>query len=57
MGNGWEVEEAIQPLGCDPLDGLLSPHLQRIEPDESHRQAGLVRGRLRIEQLWDAPAP
>ena len=34
----WGVEEVIRSSGC----GLLAFHLQRVDPDDSHLQAGLV---------------
>ena len=38
----WGVEEAIRSSGCGLFYGLLAFHLQRVDPDDSHLQAGLV---------------
>ena len=39
---GWGLEAAIRSGGCGLFYGLLAFHLQRLDPDDSHLQAGLV---------------
>ena len=38
----WGFEAAIRSSGCGLFYGLLAFHLQRVDPDDSHLQAGLV---------------
>ena len=38
----WGLEEAIRSGGCGLFYGLLAFHLQRVDPDDGHLQAGLV---------------
>ena len=42
LGLGWGLEDAVRSGGCGLFYGLLAFHLQRIDPDDSHLQAGLV---------------
>jgi hypothetical protein len=39
--NGW-LEPALRSGGCGFFYGLLAFHLQRVDPDDGHLQAGLV---------------
>jgi hypothetical protein len=43
---GWQIGAALEPVlraaGCGFFYGLLAFHLQRVDPDDSHLQAGLV---------------
>ena len=39
---GWGLEAATRSGGCGLFYGLLAFHLQRVDPDDSHLQAGLV---------------
>jgi hypothetical protein len=39
---GWGLEEAVRSGGCGVFYGLLAFHLQRVDPDDGHLQAGLV---------------
>lgn len=36
------LEPALRAAGCGFFYGLLAFHLQRVDPDDSHLQAGLV---------------
>ena len=36
------LEPALRSAGCGFFYGLLAFHLQRVDPDDSHLQAGLV---------------
>ena len=38
----WGLEAVIRSGGCGLFYGLLAFHLQRVDPDDSHLQAGLV---------------
>ena len=38
----WGLEEAVRSGGCGLFYGLLAFHLQRVDPDDGHLQAGLV---------------
>ena len=42
MSLPWGLEMAIRSGGCGLFYGLLAFHLQRVDPDDSHLQAGLV---------------
>ena len=42
LGLAWGLEDAIRSGGCGLFYGLLAFHLQRVDPDDSHLQAGLV---------------
>ena len=42
LGLAWGIEDAIRSGGCGLFYGLLAFHLQRVDPDDSHLQAGLV---------------
>ena len=39
---GGGLEGAVRAGGCGLFYGLLAFHLQRVDPDDSHLQAGLV---------------
>ena len=39
---GLPLEPALRAGGCGFFYGLLAFHLQRVDPDDSHLQAGLV---------------
>ena len=38
----WGLEAAVRSSGCGLFYGLLAFHLQRVDPDDGHLQAGLV---------------
>ena len=42
LGLVWGLEDAVRSAGCGLFYGLLAFHLQRVDPDDSHLQAGLV---------------
>ncbi len=50
---GWPLgpEQALRAGGCGVLYGLLAFHLQRVDPDDSHLQAGLVGAVCGIHSL------
>jgi len=37
-----DLDRALRSAGCGFFYGLLAFHLQRVDPDDSHLQAGLV---------------
>ncbi len=41
-GSPLALEPAVRASGCGFFYGLLAFHLQRVDPDDSHLQAGLV---------------
>ncbi len=41
-GSPLALEPALRAGGCGFFYGLLAFHLQRVDPDDSHLQAGLV---------------
>ena len=58
------LEAGLRAGGCGFLYGLLAFHLQRVDPDDSHLQAGLVGAVCGIHSLglpplspWPLPAP
>jgi hypothetical protein len=42
FGLGFGLEPALRAAGSGFFYGLLSFHLQRVDPDDGHLQAGLV---------------
>ena len=42
LGLVWGLEDAVRSGGCGLFYGLLAFHLQRVDPDDSHLQAGMV---------------
>ena len=42
LGLIWGLEDAVRSGGCGLFYGLLAFHLQRVDPNDSHLQAGLV---------------
>lgn len=58
---GWQVALALEPAlrsaGCGFFYGLLAFHLQRVDPDDSHLQAGLVGAVCALRSLGAASAP
>ena len=42
LGLVWGLEDAVRSGGCGLFYGLLAFHLQRVDPNDSHLQAGLV---------------
>jgi hypothetical protein len=59
---GWaaQLDTALRGAGCGFFLGLLAFHLQRVDPDDSHLQAGLVGAICAIRSLaaplpWDLP--
>ncbi len=55
---GWigRLDPALRAAGCGFFYGLLAFHLQRVDPDDSHLQAGLVGAICAIRSLA-APLP
>ncbi|MCS5690787.1 hypothetical protein NZK33_02160 [Cyanobium sp. FGCU-6] len=45
------LEAALRAAGCGFFYGLLAFHLQRVDPDDSHLQAGLVGAVCGIRSL------
>ena len=48
------LEEGLRAGGCGFFYGLLAFHLQRVDPDDSHLQAGLVGAVCGIRSLGGA---
>ncbi len=50
---GWidRLEPALRAAGCGFFYGLLAFHLQRVDPDDGHLQAGLVGAICGIRSL------
>ncbi len=55
---GWaeRLDPALRAAGCGFFLGLLAFHLQRVDPDDGHLQAGLVGAICAIRSLA-APLP
>ena len=53
LGSGLTtvLEPALRSAGCGFFYGLLAFHLQRVDPDDSHLQAGLVGAVCGIRSL------
>ncbi|MGB1622987.1 MAG: hypothetical protein ACPHAS_10000 [Synechococcus sp.] len=51
LGLLWGLEPAVRSGGCGLFYGLLAFHLQRVDPDDSHLQAGLVGAVCGIRSL------
>jgi hypothetical protein len=56
------LDAALRGAGCGFFLGLLAFHLQRVDPDDSHLQAGLVGAICAIRSLaaplpWALPPP
>jgi hypothetical protein len=51
LGLPLGLEAALRAGGCGVLYGLLAFHLQRVDPDDSHLQAGLVGAVCGIHSL------
>jgi len=47
----WGLEAALRSGGCGFFYGLLAFHLQRVDPDDGHLQAGLVGAVCGIRSL------
>ena len=47
----WGLEMAVRSGGCGFFYGLLAFHLQRVDPDDAHLQAGLVGAVCGIRSL------
>ncbi len=47
----WGLEAAVRSGGCGLFYGLLAFHLQRVDPDDGHLQAGLVGAVCGIRSL------
>ncbi len=47
----WGVEAALRSGGCGFFYGVLAFHLQRVDPDDGHLQAGLVGAVCGIRSL------
>ncbi|MEB3334914.1 MAG: hypothetical protein VKP70_08010 [Cyanobacteriota bacterium] len=45
------VDAALRAAGCGFFQGLLAFHLQRVDPDDGHLQAGLVGALCAIRSL------
>jgi hypothetical protein len=48
---GIALEPALRSAGCGFFYGLLAFHLQRVDPDDGHLQAGLVGAVCGIRSL------
>jgi hypothetical protein len=64
LGLPLGVEPALRAGGCGFFYGLLAFHLQRVDPDDGHLQAGLVGAVCGIHSLglpplspWPLTAP
>jgi hypothetical protein len=64
IGLLFGLEAALRAGGCGFFYGLLAFHLQRVDPDDSHLQAGLVGAVCGVHSLalpalspWPLPAP
>ena len=64
LGLPLGLEPALRAGGCGFFYGLLAFHLQRVDPDDSHLQAGLVGAVCGIHSLglppvaaWPADQP
>ena len=55
LGLPFGVEAALRAGGCGFFYGLLAFHLQRVDPDDSHLQAGLVGAVCGIHSLGLPP--
>jgi len=57
----WQVgaglELALRSAGCGFFYGLLAFHLQRVDPDDSHLQAGLVGAVCALRSLGGVSLP
>ena len=57
----WQAAAALEPAlraaGCGFFYGLLVFHLQRVDPDDSHLQAGLVGAVCALRSLGSSPLP
>jgi hypothetical protein len=51
LGLPLGLEAALRAGGCGVFYGLLAFHLQRVDPDDSHLQAGLVGAVCGIHSL------
>jgi hypothetical protein len=51
LGLSFGLEAALRSAGCGFFYGLLAFHLQRVDPDDSHLQAGLVGAVCGIRSL------
>ena len=51
LGLPLGLEAALRAGGCGLFYGLLAFHLQRVDPDDSHLQAGLVGAVCGIHSL------
>ena len=50
------LDAGLRSAGCGFFYGLLAFHLQRVDPDDGHLQAGLVGAVCGIRSLGAAPA-
>ena len=55
LGLPLGLEPALRAGGCGLFYGLLAFHLQRVDPDDSHLQAGLVGAVCGIHSLGLPP--
>ena len=51
LGLSFGLDPALRSAGCGFFYGLLAFHLQRVDPDDSHLQAGLVGAVCGIRSL------
>jgi len=54
-GAGPLLDASLRSAGCGFFFGLLAFHLQRVDPDDRHLQAGLVGAVCGIRSLGAAP--
>jgi hypothetical protein len=58
LGQGMApLEFSLRAAGCGFFHGLLAFHLQRVDPDDSHLQAGLVGAVCALRSLGADPLP
>lgn len=57
VGAGSPLDPALRGAGCGFFYGLLAFHLQRIDPADSHLQAGLVGAVCALRSLAAPLAP
>ena len=58
IGLPFGVEMAVRSSGCGLFYGLLAFHLERVDPEDSHLQAGLVGAICGVRSLgMTLPSP
>ena len=58
MGLPFSLDLAVRSAGCGLFYGLLAFHLERVDPEDSHLQAGLVGAICGVRSLgMTLPSP